>query len=473
MIGEKKRMKKALGLLSTAILAGSLIGGPVASASTHDALMKKAQKISMNDEYDEWEYISEVEPNNSFKEANVLISDDVATGKLTDQDEDFYKLEVEADEPVSLSFGAGTDEEEPTMELWIDLYDENQNKLTPDFEEGEYGYYGAIEELEAGTYYFRVTDLANKNNNVDYYFSAFAYSNDPVVMRIAGEDRYETAVEIAKTGFEEGYTPEVVLATGQNFPDALAGAPLALQLGAPILLSPTKELPASVKEALTYFGTEHVTILGGATAISKNIEKSLTKMGIDYDRIEGKDRYDTAAKIAKEIDPYFSDTAFVTYGGNFPDALSVASVAASQGSPILLTKTKELPAVTAKALKNYNDTYVIGGTAVVSNTVFNKLPHPKRIAGDNRYDTSVQVARQLDLPGEFVNLATGENYADAISGSVLAANFYEPVLLTKKNELPEEVKDLFIDKETFFFTIFGGPNAVSEDVEDEIWEMFE
>ncbi len=473
MIGEKIRMKKVLGLVSTALLAGSLIGGPVASASSHDALMKKAQKMTMNDGYDDWEYISEVEPNNSFKEANSYINDDVMTGKLTDQDQDFYKFEVEADEPVSLSFGAGTDEEEPTMELWVDLYDENQKKITPDYEEGEYGYYGGIEELEPGTYYFRVTDSANKNNNVDYYFSAFTYSNDPIVMRIAGEDRYETAVEIAKTGFEEGYTRHVVLATGQNFPDALAGAPLAYQYSAPILLTQTKQLPASVKEALNYFGTEHVTILGGQTAVSKNVEKSLTKMGITFDRIEGKDRYETATKIAKEIDPYFSDTAFVTYGGNFPDALSVASIAAFQGSPILLTKTKEIPAVTAKALKNYNDTYVIGGTAVVSNTVFNKLPHPKRISGNNRYDTSVQVAKQLDMQGNAVNLATGENFADALSGSVLAANFYEPVLLTRKHELPKEVKKLFMDKDTFFFTIFGGPNAISEDVEDEIWEMFE
>ena len=115
LIGETIRMKKALGLLSTAILAGSLLGGPVASASTHDALMKKAQKISMNDEYDDWEYTSEVEPNNDFIEANTLLNDEVATGKLTDQDQDFYKVEFEGDEPLSLSFGAGTDEEEPTI----------------------------------------------------------------------------------------------------------------------------------------------------------------------------------------------------------------------------------------------------------------------------------------------------------------------------------------------------------------------
>ncbi|WP_347548500.1 cell wall-binding repeat-containing protein [Pseudalkalibacillus hwajinpoensis] len=465
-------MKKAFGILSSALLAGSLLGGPLASASTHDELVKKAQNISLNG-YDDMGYFTEVEPNNSFAQANLLMTDDIATGKLTNNDKDFYKLKVEGDEEVSLYFGAGTDEEEPSLQLQVDIYDSSMKKLTPDYEDTEWGYNADFEALAPGTYYFAVSDLANKNNGVSYYFSAFAYSDDPVVTRIAGEDRYETAVEIAKAGFEEGYTPHVVLATGANFPDALAGAPFAYQMGAPILLTNTKSIPDSVKEAFNYFGVEHVTILGGPTAVTKDVENALKKMNITFDRIAGKDRYETASLIASELDPSFSDTAFVTYGGNFPDALSVASIAATQGSPILLTKTKEVPAATAKALKNYNDTYVIGGTKVVSKEVFTKLPNAKRIAGSDRYDTSVQVVKQLDMPVDFVNLATGLNYADALTGSVLAANMYEPVLLTKKTELPEPVRNLFIDKETFYFTIFGGPNAVSEDVEDEIWSLFE
>ena len=196
-------------------------------------------------------------------------------------------------------------------------------------------------------------------------------------------------------------------------------------------------------------------------------------MKITYSRIYGENRYDTAAKIAGELDPYFSDTAFVTYGGNFPDALSVASIAAIQGSPILLTKTKELPAETAKALKNYNDTYAIGGTAVISSDVFKKLPHPKRIAGDNRYDTSVQVIKQLDMPADFVTLATGQGFADALTGSVLAANRYEPIVLTQKNGLPTPVANLFQDKETMFYTILGGKDAVGDGVEDDIKMLFE
>ena len=467
-------MKKAFGILSTVILAGSLIGGPAASASTDtkDALIQRAQNVSMNG-FNDYGFIDEVEPNNSFAQANVIENYDTAIGTLTDKDKDYYKIVIKADHEVSFSFDAGTAEENSSLQLHVDFYNSSQKKITPDYEDDEYGYAAFVETLKPGTYYMAVSDLANKNNGIEYYFSAYVYTGDPEITRIAGEDRYDTAVQIAKEGFEKGNTPEVVLATGLDFPDALAGAPLAYQMNAPILLTKTKSIPDSVKSALKYFGVEHVTILGGPTAVTKDVETELKKMRITYSRIYGENRYDTAAKIAGELDPYFSDTAFVTYGGNFPDALSVASIAAIQGSPILLTKTKELPAETAKALKNYNDTYAIGGTAVISSDVFKKLPHPKRIAGDNRYDTSVQVIKQLDMPADFVTLATGQGFADALTGSVLAANRYEPIVLTQKNGLPTPVANLFQDKETMFYTILGGKDAVGDGVEDDIKMLFE
>ncbi|MBN8210258.1 cell wall-binding repeat-containing protein [Bacillus sp. NTK071] len=465
-------MKKPFAMLSTVILAGSLIGAPAASASTQDALTQRVQNMQQNDFYD-YGFLDEKEPNNSFAEANLLDRDDTALGKLTDKDKDYYKVVIEADKEVFLLVNAYTDEEKPSMQLHVDIYNSSKKKIAPDFEDNEYGYGGIIEALAPGTYYFAVSDLANKNNGVEYYFSAYASTGEPEITRIQGADRYETAVEIAKEGFEEGNTPEVVLATGLDFPDALAGAPLAYQKDTPILLTKTKSIPDSVKKALTYFGVEHVTILGGQTAVSKDVETQLKKMNITFERIAGENRYDTAAKIAGELDPYFSDTAFVTYGGNFPDALSVASIAAFQGSPILLTKTKELPAETAKALKNYNDTYAIGGTSVISDAVYKKLPNRKRIAGADRYETSVQVIKQLDVPVDFATLATGQGFADALTGSVLAANRFEPVVLTKKDSLPDPVANLFQDKETMFYTILGGKSAVGQGVEDDIKMLFE
>ncbi len=303
--------------------------------------------------------------------------------------------------------------------------------------------------------------------------AASAATTDTEIMRIEGADRYETAVKIAKVDYEKGDTPEVVFATGLDFPDALAGAPLAYEMDAPILLTQTKSIPAKVKEALTYFGVDHVTILGGTKAISKDVEAELKKMNIDYDRIAGANRYDTAAKIAAELSPSPFDTAYVTYGGNYPDALSVAAIAALEGSPILLTQTNSLPVETEKALKNYSESIAIGGPAVISNDVLKKLPSKERIAGVDRYDTSVKVIEERYGPAFAVTLATGAGFADALTGSIYAANGFEPVVLTKKNGLSDQAKAFFRDSETEFYTILGGKSAIGVGVEQDINHLFD
>ncbi|MFP3338865.1 cell wall-binding repeat-containing protein, partial [Micrococcus sp. SIMBA_131] len=113
----------------------------------------------------------------------------------------------------------------------------------------------------------------------------------------------------------------VVLATGEDFPDALAAAPLAYYYNAPILLTEKKKLSKVTEAALTFLQVENVTIVGGKGAVSTSIENYLEdELGIEVDRVAGKDRYETAAAIAKELPP--SDTAVVAYGKNFPDALS-------------------------------------------------------------------------------------------------------------------------------------------------------
>ncbi|WP_273851778.1 cell wall-binding repeat-containing protein [Guptibacillus spartinae] len=303
--------------------------------------------------------------------------------------------------------------------------------------------------------------------------AASAATDGPEFMRIEGADRYETAVKIAKADYDKGDTPEVVFATGLDFPDALAGAPLAYEMDAPILLTKTTSIPTKVKEALTYFGVEHVTILGGTTAISKDVEAELKKMNIDYDRISGENRYDTAAKIASELSPSPFETAYVASGANYPDALSVAAIASLEGSPILLTKTTSLPAETAEALKNYTESFAIGGTAVISNDVLKKLPNGQRIAGANRYETSVKVVEELYGPPYAATLATGAGFADALTGSVYAANGIEPVVLTKKDGLSDEAKELFRESGTEYYTILGGKSAVGVGVENDITHLFD
>lgn len=97
--------------------------------------------------------------------------------------------------------------------------------------------------------------------------------------------------------------------------------------------------------------------------------------------------------------------------------------------------------------------------------VYEKEPRINRFWGVDRYWTAANIARQS------VALATGSNFADALAGSVRAVD--EPLLLTPKSKLDEEVKQYFIDKQTTYFQIFGGKAAVDEVVEKDIWSIYE
>lgn len=281
------------------------------------------------------------------------------------------------------------------------------------------------------------------------------------VSRIAGTNRFDTAVAISKEGWET--SDQVVLATSDDFPDALAGGPLAFKEDAPILLTRTATLPNETKEEIKRLGTKKVIILGSQNAISLGVEAELKKMGMTIERIGGKNRFDTAALIAQRLD---SKEAVVAYGFNFPDALSVSAYAAKNGIPILLTRTDKLPAETAAALTTTTKTHVIGSTGAVGENVFTVLPNPTRYGGTTRYDTGLQVNKQLKMGSDKAFIATGMNFPDALAGSVLAAKNDAPILLAQRDVLPPATAKQLGAYNTY--TIFGGTGVISNKVREQL-----
>jgi putative cell wall-binding protein len=275
--------------------------------------------------------------------------------------------------------------------------------------------------------------------------------------RLSGSDRYETSVKISQKGWSSSNT--VVLAVGTNFPDALAGAPLADKYNAPILLVTKDGLPYTVKKELGRLNAKNAYILGGTSVISKNIESQLKNLGISSTRIAGEDRYETAAKIAKIVG---GSKAVVTYGGDFPDSLAIAPVAAKNNMPILLTEKSYVPANTKEALKNYGSSILVGGTGVVSEKVKNQLPSAKRIAGRDRYETAAKVTETYYSSAGKTMIATGESFADALTGSVLAAKSSSPVMLVQSNHVPSSVQNTIEKLDIDQFTIIGGTAVISE-----------
>lgn len=257
--------------------------------------------------------------------------------------------------------------------------------------------------------------------------------------RFAGESRYETAVEISSKNWYEAYN--VVLARGDSFPDALAGAVLANSAvaGGPLLLTESKRLRPEVLQEMKRLNTSSVFILGGVNAISEGVENELNNNGIETYRIEGNDRYETAANIAATAIEN-SSQAFLASGNTFADALSISSYAAAKGIPLFLTDTKKVPDSTINALQRLGVTNVtlIGGESAIGQAAEDQLKKTgytvDRLSGSDRFLTNIAILKNLEFDTEKLLVATGLAFPDALAGSVLAARENNPIVLVPKDE---------------------------------------
>ena len=167
--------------------------------------------------------------------------------------------------------------------------------------------------------------------------------------RVSGTDRYTTSVAIGSRAAPSATT--VVLASGAdaNLVDGLVAAPLAGQLGAPLLLTTPTALPAAVAADISRRGAVRAVVVGAAGAVSDAVLAQLHALGVtDVTRIGGASRYDTAALVARAVGSV-GGAAFVASGAtaNLVDALSAAGPATHLGRPILLTSPAQLPVATA------------------------------------------------------------------------------------------------------------------------------
>ena len=287
------------------------------------------------------------------------------------------------------------------------------------------------------------------------------------IERLYGEDRYETAVEISKEAYPDG-SGAVVLARGDEFPDALAGAPLAMDRGGPLLLTRPGELPdstaAEIDRLMPWGGT--VYVLGGPAAVSEDVREELENKDYDVERVHGDNRYETAVEIAEKL--YMEPgKVFLTTGEDFADAVSISSIAAMRGAPILLSEHDNLNDATSDYLDERGgelaDVHVVGGPAALSDDVYSQAGATNRIYGENRWLTALSIAETFFQTPYQVNLATGEKFPDALSGGLYAALRGSPVLLSRPEEMPPEVENYIqTQPELDTLAIFGGESSIPD-----------
>lgn len=274
--------------------------------------------------------------------------------------------------------------------------------------------------------------------------AASAVASTEGAIRLGGSDRYETSVLVSRATFEPG-VDLVYLASGENFPDALAGGAVAGQQEAPVLLTKPSALPGVVEDELARLDPERVVILGGEGAVSAAVATAAASFTAGtVDRIAGANRYETAADVAISAFPSGADVVFVSSGENFPDALSGAAAAAKVGGPILLTRAGHLPSETDSVLAQLDPERIIvlGGENAIAESVIDSLESSsrlvERISGADRFETAARVAEKLIVSSEVVYVANGLAFPDALSGAPVASQEGAPILLVKPDSVSDE-----------------------------------
>ncbi|GAA6525088.1 cell wall-binding repeat-containing protein [Intrasporangium sp. DVR] len=196
----------------------------------------------------------------------------------------------------------------------------------------------------------------------------------PKVTRISGEDRYSTAAAVSARTFDTN-VPVAYVATGANFPDALAGGPAGGSRGGPLLLTAADALPPASIDELARLKPASIVVLGGTNAISQEVVSQLGSYSTSVVRVSGADRYETAAWTSARTFSAGVPVAYVATGSNFPDALSGGPLGGHLGGPVLLTRRDGLPSVTANELVRLapQRVVVLGGTSAVSTSVAQRL----------------------------------------------------------------------------------------------------
>jgi len=286
----------------------------------------------------------------------------------------------------------------------------------------------------------------------------------PQVGRLAGVDRYGTAIASSQAEFPSGGAGGIVLARGDDYPDALVGTPLAAAKNAPLLLTSGPTLPTAVAtEIRRVLPAGHaVYLLGGINAIPQSVADELERMGYSVVRYGGSNRYATAIQVADALgDPA---TVLLATGTNFPDALAAGVAAAKTACTVLLTDGDHLPPETAGYLKRNGTTvYAIGGPATAAD------PDATAVAGSDRYVTAVDVAQTFFTNPTGVGVATGIGFADALSSGALLAHAGAPLLLAQTTSVPQPVLDYLTGlKAAVIAHVFGGDTALSPTVQSAI-----
>lgn len=294
------------------------------------------------------------------------------------------------------------------------------------------------------------------------------------VDRVSGADRYATAVALTQEYFPTpAAVPYLIVATGDNYPDALAAGPLGATIGGPLLLTATNSLSSAVAAEVARLHPAKILVLGGTGVVSAGVYSQLAGIQSDIDRIQGVDRYETSRHIVEFGFPS-ADEVWIATGENFPDALSSGAVGAATGYPVVLVRgsasTVDVATLALLTTLGPARIKIAGGIGAVSAGIQSQLASAfpaatvQRFSGANRYDTSLAINSQAYSFADTVLFATGTSFSDALAGAPIAGLSGSPLLVVPTTCVPSATR-LEVDRlQTSTVRLLGGTGALNASV---------
>ena len=328
-------------------------------------------------------------------------------------------------------------------------------------------------------------EISIANNTVDINIKSNTIFNLTAkkdnIIRIAGEDRFTTSLNIAKNSYEN--PKAIILANGiDRFSvDALAVGPLANELQAPILLVEKEAIDIDILRYVKNLDKNiKIYIVGGQNSISQNlINTIITETEINknnFTRISGANRYLTSLEIAKILwnSHGYNKTIVLAHGTITADALAASTYATQEKYPIILTDTKGMETNTKNYLKdsNISKVVIIGGEKLISQKIITNegFEIKERIAGLDREETSIEIAKKLNSKNSVIIANGYKGSVDALAASSLANTKNAPILLIG-GKLTNGHKDIILNannKKRYIGYITGGTKHIPMEIQSEL-----
>ncbi len=290
--------------------------------------------------------------------------------------------------------------------------------------------------------------------------------------RVAGSDRFSTAAAISELAWPNGLAGTVFVVNGRNFPDALsAGA--AARTGS-LLMVEQNSVPAVTRAELTRLDPNRIVVVGGTSVVSNGVLSTLRNyvdIPSNVVRIAGTDRYATSRAVIESTAGLNRDVdaLLIATGSNFPDALAAVPAAIVENAAVLLVdgSANRLDSTTRSLVSSLNvPVYIIGGPGAVSSGIaqdLDDLVAVERVAGVDRFDTSVEVALEFFGAADYAFLANGFGFADALAAGPAAGLLQSPTYLVRKECVPDGVYEDIFEVLANRVVSVGGTSVISSD----------